>query len=345
MFSHPLIDKYNWIYFLSACFMLAGLLFMVFNHAGLSFEGALFDAISSSVLFAIVLLYLVSTLRFYHPKKHVLLYIGGGSLLLSILYTVIMEMLFPLFYAEWELVLLRNPFFWPRYLFILLLFASTMTIIWFYYQMHDLQNSLARQEESDRVAKEAELYKLRQQLQPHFLFNSLNSINALIGSQPDLARKMVLQLSDFFRGTLRREESKFIPLSEELDYIQLYLEIEQVRFGHRLQATVDVDESLLNLSIPPLVLQPIMENAIKFGLYGTIGDVCIIVKAYREDSFLILEISNPFEEGSGQVKGTGFGLAAIQRRLYLLFARNDLLKTSSSNSLFTAQIKIPIPHD
>lgn len=345
MFSHPLIDKYNWIYFLSACFMFSGLVFMVFNHAGLSFEGALYDAISSTILFAIVLLYLVSTLRFYHPKKRVLLYIGGGSLLLSILYTVILEMLYPLFYAEWELVLLRNPYFWPRFLFTLLLFTSTMAITWFYYQMHDLENSLARQEESDRVAKEAELYKLRQQLQPHFLFNSLNSINALIGSQPDLARKMVLQLSDFFRGTLRREESKFIPLSEELDYIQLYLEIEQVRFGHRLQATVDVDDSLLKLPIPPLVLQPIMENAIKFGLYGTIGDVCILVKAYRENPFLVLEISNPFEEGSGQVKGTGFGLAAIKRRLYLLFARNDLFTTSTKEAVFTAQIKIPIPHD
>ncbi|HCS20425.1 MAG TPA: sensor histidine kinase [Bacteroidetes bacterium] len=345
MFSHPLIDKYNWIYFLSACFMLSGLLFMVFNNAGLSFEGALYDAISSTLLFGIVMLYLVSTLRFYHPKKHVLLYIGGGSLLLSILYTVILEMLYPLIYAEWELVLLRNPYFWPRYLFTLLLFASAMAITWFYYQMHDLQNSLARQEESDKVAREAELYKLRQQLQPHFLFNSLNSINALIGSQPDLARKMVLQLSDFFRGTLRREESKFIPLSEELDYIQLYLEIEQVRFGHRLQATVDVDESLLKLPIPPLVLQPIMENAIKFGLYGTIGDVCIRVKAFREDPFLVLEISNPFEDGSGQAKGTGFGLAAIQRRLYLLFARNDLFTTRSNEGLFTAQIKIPIPHD
>lgn len=345
MLSHPLIDKYNWIYFLSACFMLSGLLFMVFNHAGLSFEGSLYDAISSTILFAIVLLYLVSILSFYHPKKRVLLYIGGGSLLLSILYMVILEMLYPLFYAEWEMVLLRNPYFWPRYLFTLLIFASAMTITWFYYQMHDLQNSLARQEESDRVAKEAELYKLRQQLQPHFLFNSLNSINALIGSKPDLARKMVLQLSDFFRGTLRREESKFIPLKEELEYIQLYLEIEQVRFGHRLQATVDVDESLLTLPIPPLVLQPIMENAIKFGLYGTIGDVCIRVKAYRDNSFLVLEISNPFEAGSGQVQGTGFGLAAIQRRLYLLFARNDLFRTSSHDAVFTAQIKIPIPHD
>lgn len=345
MLSHPLIDKYNWIYFLSTCIMLSGLLFMVFYHAGLSLEGALYDAISSTFLFAVVLLYLVSILRFYHPKKRVLLYIGGGSLLLSILYMVIVEMLYPLFYAEWEMVLLRNPYFWPRYLFTLLIFASAMTITWFYYQMSDLQGSLARQEESDRVAKEAELYKLRQQLQPHFLFNSLNSINALIGSQPDLARKMVLQLSDFFRGTLRREESKFIPLSEELDYIQLYLEIEQVRFGHRLQATVDVDESLLKLPIPPLVLQPIMENAIKFGLYGTIGDVCIRVKAYRDNSFLVLEISNPFEAGSGQVKGTGFGLAAIQRRLYLLFARNDLFKTSNSDAVFTAQIKIPIPHD
>src|SRR5690606_11377571 len=91
----------------------------------------------------------------------------------------------------------------------------------------------------EKISREAELYKLRQQLHPHFLFNSLNSINALIHSQPEQARKMVQQLSEFLRGTLKREENQLISLEEELQYLKLYLDIEKVRFGHRLKAIFD----------------------------------------------------------------------------------------------------------
>jgi len=345
MLSHPLVYRNNWIYFLLCCLSFGGFLFITLDQAGLTFEGALYDSISSTVLLAIILLYLVITLSFYHPDKYVFIFIGSVALLLSILYTVIIEMMYPLYYNELELSLLKEQLFLPRFLFTLLLFIGSTSVAWFYFRVKDLEAGLARQEEADKASKDAELYKLRQQLQPHFLFNSLNSINALIGSKPDLARKMVLQLSDFFRGTLRREESKFIPLSEELDYIRLYLEIEQVRFGHRLQAQITVDDALLTIPVPPLVLQPIMENAIKFGLYGTIGDVCIQVHTTRDEHFLYIDISNPYDASSSQVKGTGFGLAAVKRRLYLLFARNDLMQTSAKDEVFIAHLKFPLPHD
>ena len=91
-----------------------------------------------------------------------------------------------------------------------------------------------RKADAEKLAKEAELFKLRQQLQPHFLFNSLNSINALIGMRPEEARKMVQQLSDFLRGTIKKEETQWVSLEEELQYLQLYLDIEKVRFGNRL---------------------------------------------------------------------------------------------------------------
>lgn len=345
MLSHPLVYRYNWIYFLLCCLALGAFLFFALNQAGLSNEGALYDSLSSAGLLALMLIYLVITLSFYHPNKYILVFIGSVALLLSILFTIIIEMMYPLYYDASEILQLSNQFFWPRYMFTVLLFVGATSVTWFYFRVKDLEGGLARQEEADKASKDAELYKLRQQLQPHFLFNSLNSINALIGSKPEQARKMVLQLSDFFRGTLRREESKFIPLSEELDYIRLYLEIEQVRFGHRLQATIEVNDSLLSIPVPPLVLQPIMENAIKFGLYGTIGDVCITVKATTDEHFLYIDICNPYDSSSSQVKGTGFGLAAVKRRLYLLFARNDLLQTQTMGELFTAHLKFPLPHD
>ncbi len=92
-----------------------------------------------------------------------------------------------------------------------------------------------------QLAKDAELYKLRQQLQPHFLFNSLNSISALVTSRPEQARKMIQQLSDFLRGTLKKEENQWITLEEELQHLELYLDIEKVRFGHRLHTELVYD--------------------------------------------------------------------------------------------------------
>jgi LytS/YehU family sensor histidine kinase len=129
-------------------------------------------------------------------------------------------------------------------------------------------------------------------------------------------------------------------LEEELQHLQLYLEIEKVRFGHRL-STLITNETL-GMKLPAMLLQPVVENAIKFGLYDTVGDITISIDAKKDDGSLVLQVQNPFDpETSSPRKGTGFGLSSVQRRLYLLFARNDLLKTEINEQLFTTTIKIP----
>jgi LytS/YehU family sensor histidine kinase len=183
---------------------------------------------------------------------------------------------------------------------------------------------------------------LRQQMQPHFLFNSLNSINALIGTRPEEARKMVQQLSDFLRGTLKKEETQWVTLQEELQYLQLYLEIEKVRFGNRLATVIENDEITKQMKLPALLLQPIVENAIKFGLYDTTGETVIGIHTMKEENNLMVKVTNPFDpETSTSNQGTGFGLKSVQRRLYLLFGRNDLLITEKKENIFTITVKIP----
>jgi LytS/YehU family sensor histidine kinase len=200
----------------------------------------------------------------------------------------------------------------------------------------------SRKTDAEKLAKEAELFKLRQQMQPHFLFNSLNSINALIGSRPAEARKMVQQLSDFLRGTLKKEETQWVVLKEELQYLQLYLEIEKVRFGNRLATDVQTNEQVQQMMMPALILQPIVENAIKFGLYDTTGDTVIHINTTKEGNELVIKVSNPFDpETSAPNQGTGFGLKSIQRRLYLLFGRSDLLVTESKENIFITTVRIP----
>jgi LytS/YehU family sensor histidine kinase len=199
-----------------------------------------------------------------------------------------------------------------------------------------------RKADAERLAREAELFKLRQQLQPHFLFNSLNSISALTGTQPEKARHMIQQLSDFLRGTLRKEDHQWSTLAEELEYLRLYLDIEKVRFGYRLQTKIECKEEAMKMKLPSLLLQPVVENAIKFGLYDTVGEVMIIITGRTNNDALEVTVANPFDPDTAQpLQGTGFGLASIKRRLFLLFARHDLLKTSARESQFITTIEIP----
>lgn len=210
------------------------------------------------------------------------------------------------------------------------------------YTQEDQKEQERRKNESDKIARDAELYKLRQQLQPHFLFNSLNSITALIGTKPQEARKMIQQLSDYLRNTLKKEEHKWVTLAEELEYLQLYLDIEKVRFGHRLSTEIKKDEQTAQMKLPVLLLQPIVENAIKFGLYDTIEDITIAIDSTVADKMLVIRVENPFDpEISKPVKGTGFGLSSVQKRLHLLFGRNDLLSTTAVENIFITEVKIP----
>jgi LytS/YehU family sensor histidine kinase len=217
---------------------------------------------------------------------------------------------------------------------------SMISLLW--YTQEEQTEMEARRTEAERLTKEAELFKLRQQLQPHFLFNSLNSISALTGSQPEKARHMIQQLSDFLRGTLRKDDQQWSTLKEELEYLQLYLDIEKVRFGYRLQTQIECEEASLQLKLPSLLLQPIVENAIKFGLYDTVGEVTISIFAKRKREQLEVKVENPFDpETALPLQGTGFGLASIKRRLFLLFARHDLLQTTKADSHFITTITIP----
>lgn len=315
----------------------------VLNWFGFSWKVAIWDSVISNLLLVGVSLLITITLQFYIPQKNKYGYILGLCSVLALIWVLLSRTLIVLAIsgaAEYESFFSRS---FPVRLAIGFLITGCMALISvLWYTVQDQQEIEKRKSEAEKLSKDAELYKLRQQLQPHFLFNSLNSINALIGSQPQQARTMIQQLSDFLRGTLRREDNQWTTLEEELQHLQLYLEIEKVRFGHRLSTEIKNETEGLKLQLPAMLLQPVVENAIKFGLYDTTGDISISIEAKKDDSYLIVQVRNPFDpETASPKKGTGFGLSSVQRRLYLLFARNDLLQTETQKQVFITTIKIP----
>lgn len=229
-------------------------------------------------------------------------------------------------------------------LFILVYFILNIftLIVWLWLNNLEKEDVDKRRVETEKLAKESELEGLKLQLQPHFLFNSLNSVNALLHVNPEEASRMLLLLSDFFRSSLNKSQDTIITLKEELETVQLYLQIEEIRFSNRLMIEINLQESCSDLKLPALILQPIIENAIKHGLYGTTDKVVIKIDAAQTNNQLILCVSNPyiFEDSASSI-GTGFGLKSISRRLYLLYARNDLMKIEREHDKFIVQLTLP----
>ena len=310
---------------------------------GITETEAIVDSYVSNILLAASCFLVFNNMKYYLPKNEKYWFILAISFVLSCVWLlVIRSMLWYIFKNDQHYTVTLQQSSTVRFGFAFLMIGCMSTISLLWYTQKDQQRTDTQQKEIQQLAKDAELFKLRQQLQPHFLFNSLNSISALTATQPEKARHMIQQLSDFLRGTLKKDDQHKNSLKEELQYLELYLDIEKVRFGHRLNTEISVEENIQQMELPSLILQPVVENAIKFGLYDTIGEVTISITAKKVDETLVVTVQNPFDAETAQpLQGTGFGLASIKRRLFLLFARQDLLQTKTEDNYFITTIIIP----
>jgi len=341
--AKPVIGYKIKIIYAGAWLLLAGVQAYVLTIIGYDLSVALTDASVAQLVLTLAGYAINTSMNSYNPSPRNSLYVLSWSIILAIITVVLQHWLllqvqpevpgYPAFLDQ--SLLIRGLFDW-------LMIALVAILTWFWVYVRERQENEQHKEDTSRLAREAELSNLRMQLQPHFLFNSLNSISALVGSNPEQARTMIQQLSDFLRGTVKKGERQLVSLEEELQHLQLYLEIEKVRFGHRLTILLNHEGATLEMKLPSLLLQPIVENAIKFGLYDTVGEITIAIAARSENSQLVIEVRNPFDPTTAQPRqGTGFGLDSIRRRLYLLYFQNDLLSTRQEEKTFTTTIKIP----
>jgi hypothetical protein len=226
------------------------------------------------------------------------------------------------------------------------LFVGWMCIYFIYHLFDRFNRSEIERLQLVSFVKEAELRALKSQVNPHFIFNSLNSLRALIDENPARAREAVTQLANLLRYSLQSGQLETVPFEEELRIVNDYLALEQVRHEERLRVRLDIDPDTLGLPIPPMLLQTLVENAVKYGISTQADGGEIAIVARRENDVLRLQVRNPGELGAAPAKhgaSTGVGLRNAAERLRLLFGdRATLHLRAPEPAIVVAEAVLPL---
>lgn len=190
-------------------------------------------------------------------------------------------------------------------------------------------------------AREAELKSLRAQLDPHFLFNSLNSVAALIGQDTAAARQMCFLMAQFFRKSLTLARQQSIPLAEEIALAETFLSIQRVRFGDRLRSRFEVDEDVAQAIVPPLILQPLVENAVHHGVAHLLEGGEVSVRARRDGAHVEIVVENPCDPDRPPSRSTGVGLVNVRSRIETLCGHRASVDVDAQEEFFRVSILLP----
>jgi two-component system LytT family sensor kinase len=224
---------------------------------------------------------------------------------------------------------------------VLIFFVVTL-IYYLYLSATQLAEKASRQSQLEAQVREGELKMLRAQINPHFLFNSLNSMSSLTLTDPMKARDMILKLSDFMRYSLSSRNEQPVTLQNEMESLRLYLEIEKVRFGERLIIEEEIQHECLTALLPGMLLQPLYENAVKHGVYESTDTVVIKTTAKKEEGNVVISVTNTIDPESVVTrKGAGIGLVNVRSRLELFFGEKANLDVNRKDDSFNVVLKIP----
>jgi two-component system, LytTR family, sensor histidine kinase AlgZ len=293
--------------------------------------------------------YLCRSLPFAQRHWSTTIAVFGGASLLSGVYLVaicfIWNSLGRLFGEEQGIVVMRQNvvvmFFAAGVLFYLLsIFAHDVLIA-----VESMREAAQREAESRVLARDAELQLLRTQINPHFLFNSLNSISALTSIDGAAAREMTIALAQFFRQTLALSERDKIPLASEIALCESFLSIEKNRFGKKLGCSMQVDDNARSCLVPPMALQPLVENAIKHGIRNLDGGGVIAIDAVARDGWLHVSIANPMDALAASGEGNGLGLRNIRERFAMLYGDRARIAWKRVDDKFLVEISLPAERD
>lgn len=223
-----------------------------------------------------------------------------------------------------------------------LLYLLSSGLHYIIFAAEESRAALSREMQAQVAARDAELRVLKAQINPHFLFNSLNSISALTALDAVRAREMCIRLSDFLRSSLRMGEREAVSLGEELALAEAYLAVEQVRFGDRLRIEQNVESGCDACLVPPLLLQPLVENAVKHGIASMVEGGAVRLEAGRLEAALHITVENPYDPEGPTARRNGLGLEIVKRRLMARYGDRAAMATESGGNRYRVQILLPL---
>src|SRR5688572_10235718 len=289
-------------------------------------------------------------LRFFIKKNNwlllavekVFLKLAVAVILTSILFSLLVMAGNDLFNLE-----SRRPLDFTTRLFANFINIGIYIIPWvlLYYFYHYMSKSRRQQLDTlklEALVKELELKTIKSHINPHFIFNALNSVRALIDENPERARTAITELSNILRSSMQAEKLETVPFEKELNIVQDYLALEHIRFEDRLSVEYEIDEDTLDQPVPPMMLQTLVENAIKHGISKQVNGGTVKIISDFKDNYHQLLIQNTGRL-NGAMNQEGFGLASTQNRLHLMFGENARFQIKETNgNMVEAKVQIPI---
>jgi len=250
-------------------------------------------------------------------------------------------------FLPWSIFSIESPKIWVESL----IYATSITVIGIQLKIWNSVRLQIKLEEQERMLLQARMEALQNQINPHFLFNTLNSVSSLVRFDPDTARELIIKLANILRRLLHSSDA-FVPLREELEFIDNYLDIEVVRFGHdKLRVVKELDPASLDTMIPSMLLQPLVENSIKHGLSSKIEGGSIYLRSRLTESHLIIEVEDDgvgmgsahFLERPTGLGGTGIGMANVAERLKVLYSDTARMTIDSHEGKGTlVRLRLPV---
>jgi len=345
---HPILSKRNrlFVYWLIWLIIGLGQSLLIIYSSDISVPAAFSDGFFSAMIFAIIAIALWFPVNQFKSSINNMRMAVINHLVMAVIslgiWIFLNRFLVLIFLQEKDFY----KVFWENSIYYRIgagAFIYVVVVLTYYLliSMDNIARKDMREAKLENMLKETELMMLRSQINPHFLFNSLNSISSLTISDASRAREMVIKLSDFMRYALSRKDARTVDLKTELENLRLYLDIEKIRFGERLELEEDISEECLAVKVPNMILQPLYENAIKHGVYESTDTVNIKLMARRIDDSVTISISNDFDPETIPPGGTGTGLDNVRRRLELYYGNRAWLKTVKEAGVFTAELLIP----
>ena len=346
--SHPITGNRRSVLIYSFVWLLVSALqgFLYWYILSFPWPVVVSDALFSSLLFGFMGLLAWYPTRYIPFQKHspfysILAHVVAGLLVLFVWVLVTVGILNGIFVDQEAYVeFLNKSLPWRAGLGGLVY----LVLVLIYYLVSNNQKLMERTQQQERLkvlVRETELSMLKSQINPHFLFNSLNSIASLTMSNPDEAREMIIRLSDFLRYSLKHRENEYVPLKEELGRMKDYLAIEKIRFGEKIKYIFNISGECEDFPVPTMIFQPLFENAIRHGVYESVDPITIRFDCTPENEFMKTVVANDYDPAIPTRKGTGVGLQNVRQRIELAYQEKGSVQWMGTEGVFKVTILFP----